>query len=191
MWTISVGILVVLMPYLVGNQAQAPSAIGESAAANQTKTASGLIYEIVVKGTGPMAQRGDKLRIHETLSLPDGKVIFNSREKNQTVTFVLGANQVIAGVDEGVTGMRVGERRKLLVPPSLGSASVGVSTCTTLPGVAPASYAPGANDSATILHDKKEADDRTCAVIRSPAPAPRSIVARNVPLRPNRPRSTS
>lgn len=46
-------------------------------------------------------------------------MIFNSRDKNQTVTFVLGANQVIRGVDEGVTGMRVKERRKLLVPPSL------------------------------------------------------------------------
>ena len=35
------------------------------------------------------------------------------------MTFVLGGNQVIPGVDEGVTGMRVGERRKLLVPPKL------------------------------------------------------------------------
>jgi FKBP-type peptidyl-prolyl cis-trans isomerase len=46
-------------------------------------------------------------------------VIFTSRKNNQTVTFLLGGNQVIAGVDEGVTGMRVGERRKLRVPPSL------------------------------------------------------------------------
>ena len=87
--------------------------------ANQIRTASGLIYETVVAGTGAIARLGDKVRIHETLSLPDGKVIFNSREKNQTVAFVLGANQVIPGVDEGVTGMRAGERRRLLVPPSL------------------------------------------------------------------------
>ena len=53
------------------------------------------------------------------MSLPDGRVIFTSRKNNQPVKFVLGANQVIPGVDEGVTGMRVGERRKLLVPPSL------------------------------------------------------------------------
>jgi FKBP-type peptidyl-prolyl cis-trans isomerase len=108
-----------LVPCLLASQTQAPAVSGGPAASNQTKTASGLIYETVVKGTGPVARRGDKLRIHETLSLPDGKVIFNSREKNQTVTFVLGANQVIPGVDEGVTGMRVGERRKLFVPPSL------------------------------------------------------------------------
>ena len=85
----------------------------------QVKTESGLIYEIVAKGTGPTASAGQTVRIHETLSLPDGRVIFTSRKNNQTVTFLLGGNQVIAGVDEGVTGMHVGERRKLLVPPSL------------------------------------------------------------------------
>ena len=82
-------------------------------------TKSGLVYEILVKGTGPAAKPGQTVRIHETLSLADGKVLFTSRKNNRPVTFVLGGNQVIAGVDEGVTGMRVGERRKLLVPPSL------------------------------------------------------------------------
>ena len=120
MWTtLRILSLVLALPYLPASQTPAPPGGKPSAAANQTKTASGLIYEIVTKGSGAPAQRGDKVRIHETLSLPDGKVIFNSREKNQTVTFVLGANQVIPGVDEGVTGMRAGERRKLLVPPSL------------------------------------------------------------------------
>ena len=68
------------------------------------------MYEIVAKGTGPTAgpvRRSES----KTLSLPDGRVIFSSRKNNQTVTFVLGAKQVIAGVDEGVTGMPVGERR--------------------------------------------------------------------------------
>jgi FKBP-type peptidyl-prolyl cis-trans isomerase len=88
-------------------------------ASGQIKTKTGLIYEVVVKGAGDVAKRGDTVRIHEALSLPDGKVIFDSRVKDQTVKFVLGGNQVIPGVDEGVTGMRVGERRKLLVPPSL------------------------------------------------------------------------
>jgi FKBP-type peptidyl-prolyl cis-trans isomerase len=104
--------------FLAGSIVSGRQQTGERTA-NQIKTASGLVYEVVATGTGPAAQRGDTLRIHETLSLPGGKVIFNSREKNQTVTFKLGANQVIPGVDEGVTGMRVGERRKLFVPPSL------------------------------------------------------------------------
>jgi hypothetical protein len=53
------------------------------------------------------------------------------------------------------------------------------------------SYTPGVNDSATIRQDRKETDDRICAVRRSPAPAPRSIVARMMTLPPKRPRSTS
>ena len=46
--------------------------------------------------------------------------MFDSRvAPNKAVTFTLGANQVIRGVEEGVTGMRVGERRMLRVPPAL------------------------------------------------------------------------
>jgi FKBP-type peptidyl-prolyl cis-trans isomerase len=117
--TFTVAIVVVLFtPHLLAKQAKVPTTTVPSAP-NQTKTKTGLIYETVAKGSGAIARRGDTVRIHETLSLPDGRVIFNSREKNQTVTIILGGNQVIPGVDEGVTGMRVGERRRLLVPPSL------------------------------------------------------------------------
>jgi FKBP-type peptidyl-prolyl cis-trans isomerase len=80
------------------------------------------VYEIAVEGRGAAVSPGQTVQIHETLSLPDGKVIFSSRDREdggKPVTFLLGGNQVIAGVDEGVTGMRVGERRKLIVPPAL------------------------------------------------------------------------
>jgi FKBP-type peptidyl-prolyl cis-trans isomerase len=117
--TLTIAIALVLLGFqLNAEQTKAP-ATGVATVATQTKTKTGLIYETIVQGSGAMTKRGDKVRIHETLSLPDGRVIFNSREKNQTVTFILGGNHVIPGVDEGVTGMRVGERRKLLVPPSL------------------------------------------------------------------------
>jgi FKBP-type peptidyl-prolyl cis-trans isomerase len=102
---------------VLSGQVRGESSAG--AATGQVTTRSGLVYEIVKKGTGTIAKSGQTVRIHETLSLPDSRVIFSSREKNEPVTFVLGGNQVIPGVDEGVTGMRVGERRKLLVPPSL------------------------------------------------------------------------
>jgi FKBP-type peptidyl-prolyl cis-trans isomerase len=82
-------------------------------------TATGLRYEIVVEGTGSVAEPGDSVRIHETTRLDDGTFIFSTRTRNEPLTFRLGADQVIAGVDEGVTGMKVGERRKLVVPPSL------------------------------------------------------------------------
>jgi FKBP-type peptidyl-prolyl cis-trans isomerase len=84
------------------------------------RTASGLEYQVVTKGTGPVARSGQKATIHESLSRPDGRVLFDSRvPPNKAVTFTLGANQVIRGVEETVSQMRVGERRKVRVPPSL------------------------------------------------------------------------
>ena len=84
------------------------------------RTASGLEYRVVTEGRGRVVARGDTVTIHEALSLPDGRTVFDSRvAPNKPVTFTLGANQVIRGVDEGVTGMRVGERRRLRVPAAL------------------------------------------------------------------------
>ena len=87
-------------------------------APSTVRTRSGLVYSVVVQGTGPVASPGQTVSIHETLTLRDGRLIFTSRGKDP-VKFLLGGNQVIPGVDEGVTGMRVGERRKLQVPPAL------------------------------------------------------------------------
>ena len=53
----------------------------------------------------------------------NGTVIYSTRVKNNPLNFLLGGNQVIAGVDEGVTGMRVGERRNSVVPPALSKRS--------------------------------------------------------------------
>ena len=84
------------------------------------RTASGLELRIVVSGSGPRVRAGQTVTIHESLSLEDGRVLFDSRvAPNKPVTFTLGAKQVIPGVEEGVTGMRVGERRRLRVPPAL------------------------------------------------------------------------
>lgn len=82
------------------------------------KRPSGLTYQVLAKGGGPMAEPGQKVTIHETTTLPNGTLIYTSRGGGP-ITFQLGAKQVITGVDEGVTGMRVGERRLLVVPPVL------------------------------------------------------------------------
>lgn len=87
-------------------------------------TKTGLKYQIVVAGNGPAALPGKSVRIHETTTLADGTLIYSTRTKNNPLKFLLGGNQVIAGVEEGVTGMRVGERRKLIVSPSLSKRSV-------------------------------------------------------------------
>jgi FKBP-type peptidyl-prolyl cis-trans isomerase len=97
--------------------AQTPGADADTA---WVRTASGLEYRLVTAGSGRAVGRGDTVTVHEALSLPDGRTVFDSRTApNKPVTFTLGASQVIRGVEEGVTGMRVGERRRLRVPPAL------------------------------------------------------------------------
>jgi FKBP-type peptidyl-prolyl cis-trans isomerase len=108
--------LVLLMP---ATAAQTGAQTRDTIAA-WVRTASSLEYQIVTEGRGRQVQRGDTVVIHEALSLQDGRIIFDSRvAPNKPVTFTLGASQVIRGVEEGVTGMRVGERRRLRVPPAL------------------------------------------------------------------------
>jgi FKBP-type peptidyl-prolyl cis-trans isomerase len=82
-------------------------------------TSSGLVYTVTQPGTGPTAQPGQHVLIHETTRLPNGQIHFSTRSNDRPLRFLLGGNQVIAGVDEGVTGMRVGERRQLIVPAAL------------------------------------------------------------------------
>lgn len=84
------------------------------------RTSSGLQYlDIKSYKYGKVARPGMDVTIHEVATLMDGTVIFDSRKNNTPITFTLGANQVIKGVDEGVTDMRVTEKRRLIVPPSL------------------------------------------------------------------------
>lgn len=97
--------------------AQTPGAKGIAPKWIRTKT--GLTYQVLVIGTGAVARVGQYAVIHETTTFVNGKVIYSSRAKGVPVTFLLGAKQVIAGVEEGVIGMRVGERRLVNIPPAL------------------------------------------------------------------------
>lgn len=114
----TLALLVLILGAALSRPAGAQAA-PDSSATPWHRTPSGLAYQVVAQGAGPAAAVGDRVTIHETLSLPDGRVIFSSRTQGRPVAFTLGANQVIPGVDEAVRGMRAGERRKVLVPPAL------------------------------------------------------------------------
>ena len=88
-----------------------------------TTTESGLTYEIVREGRGPEANKGQVVKIHESTSYLDGTMLFNSKNM-EPIRFKIGAEQVIQGVEEGVQGMKVGEIRKMIIPPSLGRRSM-------------------------------------------------------------------
>jgi Stress responsive A/B Barrel Domain/FKBP-type peptidyl-prolyl cis-trans isomerase len=83
-----------------------------------TTTPSGLVIAQVTPGAGAAARPGQYVTIHETTSFADGRVHFTT-DGRAPIRFLLGGKQVIDGLDEGVTGMLVGERRRLVVPPAL------------------------------------------------------------------------
>ena len=82
-------------------------------------TSSGLKYSILKKGNGEIAKVGDEISVYESMSLPNGKLIYSIEKPTLPIKFVIGKKQVIEGVEQGVTGMKQGEIRKLIVPPSL------------------------------------------------------------------------
>jgi FKBP-type peptidyl-prolyl cis-trans isomerase len=90
-----------------------------------TKTASGLQYQDVVAGSGQTAAPGQVAVVHYTGWLTDGTKFDSSRDRGQPFSFPVGGGQVIAGWDEGVAGMKVGGRRKLVIPPELGYGPMG------------------------------------------------------------------
>lgn len=83
-------------------------------------TASGLQYQDVVVGTGATAKAGDMVSVHYLGTFTDGKKFDSSYDRGEPFQFKLGAGMVIKGWDEGVAGMKVGGKRKLIIPPSLG-----------------------------------------------------------------------
>jgi peptidylprolyl isomerase len=83
-------------------------------------TPSGLVYETLTPGTGAVAAWGKTIQVHYTGTLTDGKQFDTSRKPDgQPFSLTLGTGQVIAGWEEGLQGMKVGERRKLTIPADL------------------------------------------------------------------------
>lgn len=81
---------------------------------------SDLVIEDVVIGGGAVAASGDTVTVHYVGTLLNGTQFDSSYSRNQPFTFRIGANQVIQGWERGVPGMRVGGKRRLTIPPSLG-----------------------------------------------------------------------
>ena len=89
------------------------------------KTPSGLVIEDLVVGDGDAASAGQRVSVHYTGWLTNGSKFDSSKDRGQPFTFSLGRGEVIRGWDEGVTGMKVGGKRKLTIPPDLGYGARG------------------------------------------------------------------
>ncbi|MDQ3138522.1 MAG: FKBP-type peptidyl-prolyl cis-trans isomerase [Gemmatimonadota bacterium] len=90
-----------------------------------TKAPPGFWYADEAAGAGAEAQAGRTVRVHYTGWLPTGKKFDSSRDRGEPFAFTLGAGQVIAGWDEGVRGMKVGGKRKLVLPPQMAYGDAG------------------------------------------------------------------
>lgn len=92
--------------------------------ASMTRLPSGLYYEDLEPGSGLAARDGHVLETHYTGWLTTGEQFGTSRDGG-VYSFQLGRRQATRGIEEGVTGMRIGGVRRLVVPPSLGYGSRG------------------------------------------------------------------
>lgn len=79
-----------------------------------------LKIEDVKVGDGTEAVSGKKVSVHYTGWLTNGTKFDSSVDRGQTFSFQLGAGQVIKGWDQGVAGMKVGGKRQLIIPPTMG-----------------------------------------------------------------------
>ena len=70
-------------------------------------------------GQGAEATTGKTLQVHYTGTLTDGKKFDSSLDRGKPFVFKLGAGNVIKGWDQGVVGMKVGGKRKLVIPPEM------------------------------------------------------------------------
>ncbi len=75
-----------------------------------------LQIEIIRSGEGTEAKKGDNVVVHYTGTFEDGTKFDSSLDRDDPFSFSLGAGMVIKGWDEGVVGMKVGEKRKLMIP---------------------------------------------------------------------------
>jgi peptidyl-prolyl cis-trans isomerase A (cyclophilin A) len=89
------------------------------------KTESGLRYKIINQGDGVQAEKGKTVSVHYKGMLPNGKVFDSSYDRKQPIDFALGMGQVIAGWDEGIQLLKVGDKARLVVPSDMAYGSAG------------------------------------------------------------------
>jgi FKBP-type peptidyl-prolyl cis-trans isomerase FkpA len=90
-----------------------------------SKKQSGLLYQDVTPGTGTVAIASRRVKVHYTGWLPNGTKFDSSRDRGEPIEFTLGQGEVIRGWDEGIDGMKVGGRRKLVIPADLAYGAAG------------------------------------------------------------------
>lgn len=102
------------------------AAVALAGCGSDTPTAPSLFrVEDILVGSGAPAAARDTLTVHYIGTLENGQVFDDSYARGEPFTFRLGAGTVIRGWDQGLVGMRVGGKRRLIIPPELAYGSQG------------------------------------------------------------------
>jgi peptidylprolyl isomerase len=96
-------------------------------------TPSGLKYVDLKVGTGATPKTGQTISVHYTGTLENGTKFDSSRDRNKPIEFAIGTGQVIKGWDEGLSTIKVGGRRQLIIPGKLGYGAAGTPDGTIPP----------------------------------------------------------
>jgi peptidylprolyl isomerase len=98
---------------------------GNSSMSGEVTTTSGLKYVDEVVGTGDSPKPGQMVTVHYTGTLENGTKFDSSLDRGQPIVFPIGTGRVIKGWDEGLMTMKVGGKRRLIIPPQLGYGASG------------------------------------------------------------------
>jgi FKBP-type peptidyl-prolyl cis-trans isomerase len=105
-----------VVPPSTDTKPAAPALPGLPGTGKMHKLASGLQYDDLVVGSGKMAEPGMNVSLNYRGFLLDGTPFDNSYDRGEPLKFQIAGGQMIQGFDEGVRGMRIGGKRKILVP---------------------------------------------------------------------------
>ena len=97
----------------------------DQVASGYDETASGLRYKILQEGKGKQATKGAMVSVHYKGQLLDGTVFDSSYKRKQPIDFSIGVGQVIAGWDEGIQLLKVGDKARLVIPSDLAYGTAG------------------------------------------------------------------
>jgi peptidylprolyl isomerase len=104
----------------------APARTATAPSASASGAAQGSLEKVdLVVGTGAEAKKGTAITVHYVGTLLDGTKFDSSIDRGKPFSFIVGESKVIRGWHEGVLGMRVGGKRKLIIPPQLGYGEAG------------------------------------------------------------------
>lgn len=111
-----------LSSVLMAADPAAPAATTQPATGDKRVTASGLAITEVRRGSAEefAVKAGDRVWVHYAGRLENGKEFDSSYKRGEAIDFVVGTGRVIKGWDEGIQGMKLGDKRLLVIPPTLG-----------------------------------------------------------------------